>query len=233
METQHEEDNLTPEIKEYQNALEFLRRPEFEFKGLSGRLPLRKLWIPIYLTTLVILFFLFFIQLTSSFPIPRQRWIYVGALAVLAVVFIAPLIASFITPLVRYIGGEQIEQANYKDRLAHDLENAKLLREKLNSNNKLKILAAHVKRDADKTSDRINFLSQALLLSGLLMAGAMLAFNESDGKEQITVITAVAAAITFFVRGFAVMKLSTLRDWLSVIEQAQNLDNVEVAKGQS
>lgn len=227
MDFSHDEDNTEPETEEYQQALEFLKRPEFEFKAGSGRLPLRRIWIPIYLVTVVILFFIYFMLLTSSFPIPLQRIINISALAIFSAVIVAPLLATLAVPIMRYVHGEMIEQSNFKDRIAHDLANARGLREKLNSDKKLKILGAHVKRDADKTSDRSNFLSQVLLLSGIFLAGVMLAVNDPDRTETVTAITTVAAFFTFLARGLAVMRLSTLRDWLSVIEQAQNVAGEE------
>lgn len=63
-----------------------------------------------------------------------------------------------------------------------------------------------------------------LLLAGVFLAGVMLAVNDPDPEETIKVLTTVAAFFTFLARGYAVMRLSTLRDWLSVIEQAQNVE---------
>ena len=235
MSSTHDGDNLTLEAEEYQQALDFLKRPEFEFKTSSGRLSVKRIWLPVYFVTLLVLLFLLFMILTSSFPIPRQRIIYISTLAAISAFFVAPAVATSAVPAMRYMQGERIDQPNYKGRFVHDLANARGLRHILNSNEKLKVLGAHVKRDADKTSDRSNFLSQVLVLAGVFLAGVTFAIGEPDRDAMITATTTFAAGITFLARGFAVMRLLTLRDWLSVIEQAQNVESEETSQtgGQS
>jgi hypothetical protein len=230
MSSSHSENNLALEAEEYQKALDFLKRPEFEFKTSSGRLSVKRIWLPVYFVTLITLLFILFLVLTSPPPISRQKLIYVGTLAAISAFFVAPLAATSAVPAMRYMQGERIDQPNYKDRIAHDLANARGLKRILKSNEKLKVLGAHVKRDADKTSDRSNFLSQVLLLSGVFLAGVMLAVGDPDRDAMVTMITTFAAGIAFLARGFAVMRLSTLRDWSSVIEQAQNVESEETAR---
>lgn len=230
MSSSHDEDNLAIEAEEYQQALEFLKRPELEFKTSSGRMSVKRIWLPVYLGTLIPLLVLLFMILISPLPITQQKIIYVITLAGISAFFIAPFAATSAVPVMRYMQGERIDQPNYKNRFAHDLANARGLKRILNSNEKLKVLGAHVKRDADKTSDRSNFLSQMLLLSGVFLAGVMLALGDPDRDAMVTMITTFAAGITFLARGFAVMRLSTLRDWLSVIEQAQNVESEETSR---
>lgn len=230
MSSSHDADALALEAEEYQQALDFLKRPEFEFKTSAGRLPLKRVWLPVYFVTLGILLVILLMILTSPLPVTRQKFIYVSALAAISAFFVAPLAATSAVPAMRYMQGERIDQPNYKARIAHDLANARGLRRILDSNEKLKVLGAHVKRDADKTSDRSNFLSQVLLLSGVFLAGLMLAFGDPDRDAMVTTMTTFAAGITFLARGFAVMRLSTLRDWISVIEQAQNVEIEETAQ---
>lgn len=230
MSSSHNGDDVALEAEEYQQALDFLKKPEFEFKTSAGRLSLKRIWVPVYFVTLGILLFILFLILTSPLPITRQKLIFVSALAAISAFFVAPLAATSAVPIMRYMQGERIDQPNYKDRIIHDLANAKGLRRILNGNEKLKVLGAHVKRDADKTSDRSNFLSQVLLLSGVFLAGVMLAVGDPDRDAMVTAITTFAAGITFLARGFAVMRLSTLRDWISVIEQAQNVEVEEISQ---
>ncbi|MFN2452791.1 MAG: hypothetical protein ABR577_01080 [Pyrinomonadaceae bacterium] len=214
---------IRKETVELSKAFRFLSEIKPQPIHFSDRVHFRKFWPPVFIVALLSLVFIAILFATSETPFSRQKVLSSIVFIGMSVAFIAPAISIVAVVVLKTIVGEQIEGPNYAIRLAGDIKKAKELRSILPNAENLKVLAAHVKRETDKTADMINFLSQVLLIGGVFLGGILLSLGEKDANTQAAITASIGAFLTFTARLLAIQRLSQLREWFSVIEQAQNV----------
>lgn len=141
---------------------------------------------------------------------------------ILALAIAAPLLGYFTKKSFEWLSDERIDSADYRRRLIFDLRYAAKLRDWAGGVERLKVLAAHVKRETDKTADRINAIAHVTSSVAIFMAGVLLVAQRGDVSSG-ALIASMAVLSAVFARVHATLRLGVLRHWQAVIEQAQNL----------
>lgn len=144
------------------------------------------------------------------------------AFLIVAGVTAAPVLGYVTKKSFDWLADERIEVPGYERRLIFDLRYARRLRDWAGGVERLKVLAAHVKRETDKTNDRINAVTHVAASVGIFLAGALLVAEHGE-TGSATTIAAMGVVVAAFARVYATLRLAMLRHWQAVIEQAQNL----------
>ncbi len=139
-----------------------------------------------------------------------------------AVIIAAPMLGYVTKKSFDWLSDERIEEPGYERRLIFDLRYAGKLRGRAGSVERLKVLAAHVKRETDKTADRMNAIAHAASSVGIFLGGALLLAERGD-TGSAAMIASMGVVVAAFARVSATFRLAMLRHWQAVIEQAQNL----------
>lgn len=142
------------------------------------------------------------------------------------------LIFTLLTvPLLILLSGNRMERGDYSEAFKLEIDGAQRLRGAVGSPDELRLLGSSVKREVDRTSDLINTITQVLIVSGVLLTGALLAAGDVDYREQGASTSALAAVMICLVRLYGAQRLIKLRKWLATIEQAQALGHDDLPPG--